>query len=1035
MSEQPKKIKQIKGGKKLKTQAAVVPKQRKLRKKQDKLPAALMIEKKIKPLNIVFTIIFGASLITTIVMAFLYSDLQIAGMPSFLTATLFYVAIGINVFLLLISFETYRVEFKPTILRIIGGIFLFILLPVISWPFILFKWHSRHNIWRILFTGFTIYILLMSFMGPYLSMLDKYRDLPPGVIDEQLVNPDWFNANFQGSAPFYIDGLLDLLDALDFNSTLGDQEIANVFTDGYYGDLGNFLYRWEVHTYYDSTTWEFTSNDAVTYDLAPENYGVPSATTKTGLNISQLIFTATSSITDPLLTTLSSYYNPSLNVYDSQTVPLNPDWDNYLLDENGSVAAVDGSTEIVYSRRNQLLLQSSAEILGFVGTYNYQTYFVQDETQTIIDDCLDYYAPGYDTLPRVQPFLQVPTNYDTISPGVVGFAVEVADETTGYTIYERADYILNKILMKYGTPIADQTDNAGRDRAQLLIEESDSSISAFLALAIMTMRLNDIPARPVFGFAIGSPNGGDPNNRTLAFANLYGWIEALLPIDEGGGDPVHRWGQLQIGPYPYGGDFVYCENTLHSSYDVDVSMYEFPTYNALPTQNVGGDEVYVIDNLQYVVRADIINDNSDDEEGVLVNFKAVSAADYQTYQSNPTQLLSVADDLGADYSSDAGSFGRAEVFPTFNSTAYPTFNPSDPDSTTYIVFAFVSFTSLNATGFIILPEGYLSSVSMNATQQVLPSPENPAESYNYLIAQKGFMYAISTTLYEDVAHTTVLSGRYVSYYILTADELQQLQLGLIGPEDVTKIGDGLTNLGGSSTVYSNDGTTDYFALPEDTTYFLVANYGQNYTFSVMLLIDFMLSDITLNDTLLDVALDGFILYENFDLYLYLQPLLGSPEALDGESIQVWFIQETDYEVHTGTKDVATYKSELAGVLNSTIPYNKIVLDDVTDANGFVNATILVDARNHGAGSFVFIVFYLDRWNASESVFISTPPGSFAVEMEYNDYEDSMIFDKNYSTDLTSLESFVVVSLSFFLCIHIPYQPIQNRRITMKERYL
>jgi hypothetical protein len=219
MSEKkPKKVKQLKSGSKLKTRAAVVPKQRKLKKKQGKFAADMMTEKKIKPVNIVFTIIFGASLVATIVMTFIFGDLQIAGLPTFVTSTLFYIAIGVNIFLVLTAFETYRVEFKPTALRIIAALFLYILLPIISWPFILFKWHSRHNVWRILFTGFTIYILLMSFMGPYLSMLDKYRDLPPGVIDEQLIDPDWFNANFQGSAPFYIDGLLDLLDALDFNS-------------------------------------------------------------------------------------------------------------------------------------------------------------------------------------------------------------------------------------------------------------------------------------------------------------------------------------------------------------------------------------------------------------------------------------------------------------------------------------------------------------------------------------------------------------------------------------------------------------------------------------------------------------------------------------------------------------------------------------------------------------------------------------------------------------------------------------------------
>ncbi len=1033
MSDKPKKVKKLKSGSKLKTRAAVVPKQRKLKKKQDWLPAELLAEKKIKPINIIFSIIFGISLVTTVVMTFLFGDLQIPGMPSFVILALFYVAIGINVFLLLISFETYRIEFKPSILRIIASIFLYILLPIISWPFGLFKWHSRHNIWRILFTSFTIYILLMSFMGPYLSMLDKYRDLPPGVIDEQIIDPDWFNANFQGSAPFYIDGLLDLLDALDFNSSLGNQEVAEVFTDGLDGDLGNFLYRWEVHDYYDSTSWEFTSNDAVTNALQDgSDYGSPDPTA-IGMDIKQLAYSATTTVTSPLLTTWSSYHYPHLSVYDTDEGSSISHWDDYLLDENGTNVAVEGSTDIVYTLRDQLLLQSSAEILGFVGTYDYTTYFVQDDTQTIINDCTDYYVPGYATDPAVERFLQIPTNYETTSPGVIYFAEGINNDSTdlGHTFHERAAYIIDKILLEYGVPTADQTDNGGRDRAQLLYERTDFSISAFLSLAIMTMRLNGIPARPVFGFAIGSPNGGDPNNRTLAFANLYGWVEALLPIDEGGADPVHRWGQYQIGPYPSGVDLVYCENTLYTSYDVDVSMHGLPaSYDALPTQVVGSDEVYILDNLQYTVRADVSSEGSP-AVGAIVNFKAVTAADYQTYQTNPTQLLAVADDLGNEATN---GIGRAEVYPTFNSTAYPLYNPSDPDSTTYIVFAFISFTSLNATGFVILPEGYLTTVSMNATTQYLPSPEDPGTFYNYYIAQRGFTYSLSTTLYAEPGFITPLAGRYVSYYVLTSDELQQLQLGIIGPEDVTKIGDGLTNGAGTSTVYSNDGITDYFALPEDTTYFLVANYGQNYTFSVMLLIDYLRTETTLNDTVLDVGVDGFFLWEDFDFYLYMQPPLGAPTAIAGEAIEVWFIQESDYQAYTGVTDVATYKSELASTLNTSIPYNKILYNGVTDVSGFVNTTIVVDARNHGAGSFVFLTFYLDRWNASASVFISTPPASFAVAMNQI-YSDSIHGSISFSVvSMINIEN--ILSLSIFL-LPIAYITIQTSNqdfSTIKESY-
>ncbi len=57
MSEKPKKVKQLKSGSKLKTRAAVVPKQRKLKKKQDKISAELMVEKKIKPVKRILQIL------------------------------------------------------------------------------------------------------------------------------------------------------------------------------------------------------------------------------------------------------------------------------------------------------------------------------------------------------------------------------------------------------------------------------------------------------------------------------------------------------------------------------------------------------------------------------------------------------------------------------------------------------------------------------------------------------------------------------------------------------------------------------------------------------------------------------------------------------------------------------------------------------------------------------------------------------------------------------------------------------------------
>ena len=964
MSEEQKNVKQLKGGKKLKTQAAVVPKQRKLRKRKDKLPAELMGTQRIRKRNIFFTVIFSILLIATLVNFYFY-DFLIIALPDFVFSIIVPVIIVLEIFFVLLSFETYKVEFKITPLRIL----LTILIPIISLPFTLFKWHTRHNVWRVVFTGLTIGLLLISFFGPYAAMLNKYRDLPPGEIEEQLVDAGWFDSLFQGSAPFYIDGLLDLLDALDLNDTIGDQIFANITAES--GSLDNFLYRWQINEYYDSSTWEFTSNDVVRYDLEPGHYGPPGAATVTDMNITQLSYSVTTSILDPLLTTWSSYYKPHL--YEVS------DWDEYLKDENQTVAAVDGSTNIKYNTRDQLSLQTTAELLGFMGSYNYRTYFaLDDDPQTLIDNCQIDYTPGYMTNARVAPFLQVPASYDE-DYEVVIFANQIRDfcDANSYTIYERVTYILDQILLQFGAPTPDDTDNNGQDRALLLLRGEDHSLSAYLALTIMTLRLNDIPARPVFGFAIGE---GNTNARRLTFDYLYGWIEALLPIDEGGADPVHRWGQFQIGPYPYQSDYVYGENTLYTSFDVDVEMFEFPTYAPVSTGSYDGKEAYIIDNTQYVVRATISAEGTP-EEGVLVNFRAISSLGYELYGDDPTTLLANSDNLG---SATTNILGYADIFPEFNETYYPVFDPGNETGTTFIIYAYVSFTSLNATAFVVLPEGYLSAVTLDADQDTVTYEAIP---YNAYIVQIGFIYTITSTLYEEPAHLTPVSDRTVSYYIMSDDDYDLLLDNLTNYDELELIGRGVTNLGGVSSVLSNDTEVDHFAQTPNQIYYVVASFGQNYTATPIYVVDYISSTISLNDTVLDVAIDGYILWEQVDFFLYFQvtnPVPGVPIPIDGESLEYWVIPAAGFEAWTGAKTIATYQQELFDTYNATVPRNAIhVKDGITDGSGQNSKIITIDARDYGAGSFVILVFYMDlgRWNGSETITITTPPGRFITQIE------------------------------------------------------
>ncbi|MCG3215545.1 MAG: transglutaminase domain-containing protein, partial [Candidatus Heimdallarchaeota archaeon] len=520
MSEEIKPGKKLKTGVRIKTKPAVVPTRRKVKTKGAKLPIAMMGPKGIRKWNIIFTIIFGALLVLTVINSF-FREFIIIPIPDLYLQVIIPIVIFIEVFLVLLAFETYKVSFAFRLLRII----LTIITALVFFPLTLIKYHTRHNIWRIMFVGLTIGTLILSFFSPYINMIGKYRDLPPGDITEQEVSPDWFSSLFQGSAPFYIDGLLDLLDALDLNDTLGDQEMATVDSST---ALGNYLYRWEINDRYDSGTWEFTASNAQQFSLEPEDFGSPPAAWVQELNVTQTVYSSafSTAILGPLLSTWSTYHTPHLE-------PVS-DYDSYLRDSNDSVAAESGSTSISFNSRDQLLLQSTATSIAFLGTYNYQTYFALDDIQAVIGDVEDHSLDGFGTTTfndTYAAYLQEPQNYRTVSPSVATYATTRKNEgfvANSNTVYEQIIFVLDDIIQRFGLPLEAQSDNEGADRAERLILGYDRSVSAYIALAVMALRICGIPARPVFGFAIGDDIGGDPTSKSLTLANLFGWVEALL---------------------------------------------------------------------------------------------------------------------------------------------------------------------------------------------------------------------------------------------------------------------------------------------------------------------------------------------------------------------------------------------------------------------------------------------------------------------------------------------------------------------------
>ncbi|MHA1223311.1 MAG: hypothetical protein ACTSP3_08655, partial [Candidatus Heimdallarchaeaceae archaeon] len=169
---------------------------------------------------------------------------------------------------------------------------------------------------------------------------------------------------------------------------------------------------------------------------------------------------------------------------------------------------------------------------------------------------------------------------------------------------------------------------------------------------------------------------------------------------------------------------------------------------------------------------------------------------------------------------------------------------------------------------------------------------------------------------------------------------------------------------------------DAFAsLTLDTTYFIVANYGQNYTYTVMLIIDAVKSTIDFDAS--DLA--------NFDLdvFLYTEPPSGSVTPLKNEPIEVWIAPyDVNYDTYSYT-DAAGLQTYILSTYNSTAPLYPVRVmspsGSTTDANGFYNDTFVVDKSVFGVGVFVVLIFYMDKWNQSSTFTISSSPAAFLNE--------------------------------------------------------
>ncbi|GAH10830.1 unnamed protein product, partial [marine sediment metagenome] len=251
---------------------------------------------------------------------------------------------------------------------------------------------------------------------------------------------------------------------------------------------------------------------------------------------------------------------------------------------------------------------------------------------------------------------------------------------------------------------------------------------------------------------------------------------------------------------------------------------------SLPPQ--APEEAKVIDfDTPYTLRA-IAESGGSPGTNVPISYRTYSLRQFAENQDTPQNLLLLGNDLGII---STNSSGYADFSYIFNNSLYEQFDPNNYLDTAYILAAYNGFASYAVNAFIIFPQGYLSAITMNATSAYLPDPNNPGDFYNMYIIQKGLNYTISSILDESDPPTVSLVNKTVTYYLITQQQLQQIQGGGIDINDLTMIGNGRTNISGISsvsTLYYNTTagtTTDIFeSSAVDSVYAIGAQYGQHH---------------------------------------------------------------------------------------------------------------------------------------------------------------------------------------------------------------
>ena len=292
-------------------------------------------------------------------------------------------------------------------------------------------------------------------------------------------------------------------------------------------------WRLEVYDYYNLTDWDITNStktEKTSFDSV--GGGIP--------------FTVTMDISH---STVDSRYIPIL-------------YPPYLIDFNNPDAF---STKYYYDDYDCMIVDTMFTSAGTT-RITYTTTFDPLDIDYISTNAL---PPDYVPTNLRNQYTQTPAG---LSSRVTNFANSFSS-LTGST-YDRALYIMGyfrtHFIFDYNRFINGESEaDASRETADKFLEYKNGTAYDFATTYALTLRLNGIPSRIVFGFTPGENEG---THRVIHVYNSHVWVEVLIPLP--GGELA--WVPFDPTPLP---DFLLPEpdeDVQRTVYDINLKLSKYP---------------------------------------------------------------------------------------------------------------------------------------------------------------------------------------------------------------------------------------------------------------------------------------------------------------------------------------------------------------------------------------------------------------------------------------------------------------------------